>query len=115
MPENTTPAAVQPTASDALAEIKALKEQIITNRVQEYVRAQKITKAEVPIFVKSALADEKGTFEILDAKTAATTASEPVAGNVFTIGEPPKEGGAVARYAPLQGKTAKPNQPRPRV
>jgi ATP-dependent Clp endopeptidase proteolytic subunit ClpP len=105
MPENTTPAAVQPAAPDALAQIKALKEQLITNRVTEYVKAQKITKAEVPLFVAAAIADDAGTFAILDAKTVSNAAPEPVAGTKFEVGASVSGGVAHARYAALTEKT----------
>lgn len=56
--------------ADIRAEFKALKVQRATDRVNTYVDAQKITKAEVPIFVTAMLADEAGTLAILDAKEA---------------------------------------------
>jgi len=55
----------------------------VRSRVEGYVEANKITRAEVPIFVAAALADEKGTFEILDKKEIADL---PLAGSNFQIG-----------------------------
>jgi ATP-dependent Clp protease protease subunit len=106
MPEPIVSAAAQPTAPDALAQIRALKEQLITNRVSEYVKAQKITKAEVPLFVSAAIADEAGTFTILDAKTSINAAPEPVSGTKFEVGAS-APAGAHARYDVLNGKSAK--------
>ena len=105
MSETIVAAAAQPTAPDAMAEIKALKSQLITNRVTDYVRSQKITKAEVPLFVNAAIADEAGTFAILDAKPAINLAPEPVAGTTFEVGASAPSGGAHARYAVLNEKS----------
>jgi ATP-dependent Clp protease protease subunit len=107
MPEPVIPAAAAPTAPDALAEIKALKTQLITNRVTEYVKAQKITKAEIPLFVSAALTNETDTFAILDAKQPANSAPEPVSGSIFEVAAPAKAAGAKARYAALTLPTAK--------
>lgn len=78
MSENTTPAAAQPTAIDALAEIKALKEQLLTDKILAFVDAGKITKAELPIFVEAAKRDESGTLAILNSKEAMLPGGETV-------------------------------------
>lgn len=54
--------------ADIRAEFKALKIQRATDRVNTFVDAMKITKAEVPIYVTALLADEAGTIAILEAK-----------------------------------------------
>ena len=108
MPEPIViPAAAAPTAPDAMAEIKALKSQLLTNRVTDYVKAQKITKAEIPLFVSAAITDEAGAFAILDAKQPANAAPEPVSGTTFEVSPPVKAAGAKARYTALSLPTAK--------
>jgi len=87
MNEPTPPAAAQPAASTNDA-VLALTKKLINQRLNECVKAQKITKAEMPIYLEAALKDEEGTFAILDAKASAIAASEPVAGNVFVTAQP---------------------------
>ena len=53
----------------------------IEAKVKAYVDQQKITNAEVAIFVSAALTDEAATFKILDEKEAMLAGGEPVAWN----------------------------------
>lgn len=116
MPDNNTPAAANPTATDVenlRKQVEALHKTNLTNRVESYVTAQKITKAEVPIYVEAALRDSDGTFKILDAKTATTAGAEPIgAASEITVTEwKPAAAGmtskAMNRYAALRDPKAK--------
>lgn len=54
---------------------KIIRDRIV-DKVEGYVSAGKITKAEVPIFVTAALGDEAGTLKILNEKPAVTPGGE---------------------------------------
>ena len=87
-------AAAQPAAAgneliDIRAELAKQKRERITDKVALYVDDQKITVAEIPIFVEAALKDEGGTFKILDDKPMAEVGGEPVGFNRIEGGEAP--------------------------
>ena len=107
MPDTTTTAAATPTAP-ANDPVAALNKKLITNRLNEYVKAQKITKSEVAIYLDAALKDEDGTFAILDAKTTtATNAAPPVGSGVYVVSDPAPSSEAHNRYSVLQNKCPK--------
>lgn len=70
---------------DTLAKI--IRDRIV-DKVNGYVDAQKITKAEVPIFVEAALKDEAGTLKILDEKEAVAIGGDPVGANIEIMDGP---------------------------
>lgn len=70
------------------AEIAALKKQRMQDRVEKYVEARKITNAEVAIYTKAAMDDEKGTFDILDAKESTEIGGEPIGFSRIEAGTP---------------------------
>lgn len=75
--------------ADASAKMEAIEAKLaiaekrrITDKINTYVDAQKITKAEVSIFVAAAMTDESGTLAILDAKEVSGLGGE-IAGAEF--------------------------------
>lgn len=70
-----------PTAADIAAiqaKLDKAERRRVEDRVRQYVLDQKITNAEIPIYVSAMLIDEEGTAKILDAKEAAFIGGDPV-------------------------------------
>jgi ATP-dependent Clp protease protease subunit len=77
---------------DSVARMEAIEAKLemaetrrITDKISTFVDAQKITKAEVPIFVAASRADEAGTIAILEAKETQGIGGESAGAHVITI------------------------------
>ena len=82
--------------TDANAKMEAIEAKLalaekrrLTDKINGYVDAQKITKAEVAIFVTAAITDEAATLAILDAKPVQGIGGEPAGAHVITIEDGP--------------------------
>lgn len=70
------PVATTTSTFDAQAAFNKLQTDRVRDKVTTYVDAGKITKAEIAIYVTAAMADEIGTFKILDEKQVVTIGGE---------------------------------------
>lgn len=82
--------------ADASAKMEAIEAKLaiaekrrITDKINTYVDAQKITKAEVSIFVAAAMTDEAGTLAILDAKEVSGLGGDTAGAHFISMDEGP--------------------------